>query len=196
MLVAISASAAHARPAGSLAERGDTVHTLSGSKARTVLVVTKPGSEPGDFIRETLSSRVRVHQLFVRFHRVMTLSDDDGRLGIFDGRGRPLAPSFRAGDYERELRAQLDSSRARSSVLVAGALLGAIKGLQACKKLAKKFLLKPVAKACEDFLERKLFRLTAKLVGTKVALSLFTCSQALPKRTPGIVRRIAAVVCG
>lgn len=58
------------------------------------------------------------------------------------------------------------------------------------------FVLRPVAKACRDFYERKFFKLVAKITGVKLATAMLTCSQALPVKTPPLVRQIAKMLCG
>ncbi len=80
--------------------------------------------------------------------------------------------------------------------MVVGALLAIKRGLQACEELEKTFVLRPVAKACQDFYERKFFKLVAKITGAKLATAMLTCSQALPVKTPRLVRQIARMLCG
>jgi hypothetical protein len=69
-------------------------------------------------------------------------------------------------------------------------------GLAACEKLEKTFVLRPVAKACQDFYERKFYKLVAKATGAKLATAMLTCSQAMPAKTPPLVRQIAKMLCG
>jgi hypothetical protein len=87
-----------------------------------------------------------------------------------DGSGRRIAGSaFETTGLERELRLQTQatpaakrstrSARAAGVPVVVGALLAIKKGLAACEKLEKTFVLRPVAKACQDFYERKFYKL-------------------------------------
>lgn len=84
----------------------------------------------------------------------------------------------------------------RAAPAILGMLIAAKKGLDACIKLKKSFFTRAVGKACEDFALRRFKRLVAKLVGTKLATAMLTCSSALPRNTPHVVRTVAHMVCG
>ncbi len=80
--------------------------------------------------------------------------------------------------------------------VVVGGLYGVVKGVQACRKLERVFVLRPIARACKDFYERKFIKLVAKIVGVKTPTALFTCSETLPRKTNPVVQSLAKMVCG
>jgi hypothetical protein len=75
----------------------------------------------------------------------------------------------------------MHSARAAGVPVVVGALLAIKRGLAACEKLEKTFVLRPVAKACQDFYERKFYKLVAKITGAKLATR---CSRVLRRCPP------------
>lgn len=167
-------------------------------------MVVKRQSLPGDFLIATSTSVGQGYEIFVAGQRQLLLVEIGPRVGLFDGAGRPLA-SFDTRDLEQELRMQMQRAGGRpdsgpsvraAGLPVVGALIAIKKGLGACRKLEKTFVLRPVARACRDYLERQIFKFMAKIVGVKTATSLFTCSQALPLKTPRVARAIAKLVCG
>lgn len=169
-------------------------------------VVVKRGSPPGDFLIVTSATAARAYEIFIASQRQLLLVDTGPRVTLFDGAGRPVPrASFDMRVIERELRSQLrrvgrrpeSGVSARAAGLPAlGAVIGIKKGLDACRKLEKTFVLRPIAKACRDYLERKIFKFMAKIVGVKTATALLTCSQAMPRKTPWLARQIAKMFCG
>lgn len=205
MLVTLTVDGAAAAD-WTLAEPGDQVALVEQRPDAHKYVVVKQKSPPGDFLIATRTSVARVYEIFIAGQRQLLLAELGSRVALFDGAGRPLhQASFDTRDLEPQLRSQMRGARRQpanapaaraAGVPIVGALIGIKKGLDACRKLERTFVLRPVARACKDYLERKIFRFMAKIVGFKTATSLLTCSQTMPRTTPWLARTIAKMVCG
>ncbi len=190
----MAAAPAHAvdPPKWTLAQVGDSAVLAKSTPGTVSYMVVKKGSPPGTFVLASRTATTRAYQFWAGGRVHLGIVERGGLFMLFDGASRLIpAASFDPHDRDRPT-----GNKQRLAPAVYGAFVAIYRGLQACIKLKKSFITRPIGRACEDFYKRKFKKVVAKIVGAKLAASLFTCSSTLPKRTPMIIKKIAKAICG